>query len=426
MLAGMSKHAAPSLRLAEVPDRIAVLADAMRAFTDRPGLPEARRNLDLAMRGCTDDEYKAAWDMAQQTQAPAATVLPSAGPAPAAPPAPRPEVRPAALTRGQRVLAGFAAALGLGLAPMFFIVMFITVNELLGPYFSGWAWTVPIATETTFVLLTVLAVLFEWMRRPVPALWRLPYLFAGLSVFMNVWAYRSSPAGIAGHLAVTAAFFIPMGFAKTTVRKLIVTPAERARAASLADARAHAYDVLRAAFGVLWRIRTPVLLRRQLRSGRLPAAVLGAVGTCDAGVWEPAVQAWITAAVTLPGQVGKALRAAAAVPAAVTVTDTGADSAPDNVADNCVDRSPDSRADKDTDRLADKPRDNVPDISPDNRPTTRPSRRGQKAAPPDPVAAMVKRRPKWTDEQVAEACGVSTRTVKRRREALAQAAQASA
>jgi len=371
------------------------------------------------MRGCTDDEYKAAWDMAQQEQAAAVAAAPQPEVPAAAPPAPQPQK---ALTGGQQALAAFAAALGLGLTPMFFIVMFMTVNNLLGQYFDGWAWTVPIATETTFVLLTVLAVLFEWMRRPVPSLWRLPYLFAGLSVFLNVWADRHSPAGIAGHLAVTAAFFIPMSFAKTTVRKLIITPAERARAQSLADARAHAQDVLRSAFGVLWRHRTPTLLRRQLKSSRLPAAVMAAVETTDAAIWEPVVQAWITAAVTLPAQVGRTLRAAAAV----TVTDTGqdkpADNVADNVADNRGDRSPDSPADKDTDR----PADNVPDISPDNRPTMRTPRRGQKAAPPDPVAAMVKRRPKWTDEQVAEACGVSTRTVKRRRDALAQAAQASA
>ena len=333
-MTAMAKHSAPSLRLAEVPDRITVLADAMRAFADRPGSPDARRELDMAMRGCTDEEYEVAWDMAQRETGararsypgppPGVRMLPLArqsrplavAPGPAAA-AVTPARRAAgSLTLGQRILAGFAATLGLGLAPMFFIVMFMTVNELLGPYFSGWAWTVPVATETTFVLLTVLAILFEWTRRPVPSLWKLPYLFAALSLFMNVWAYRDSPAGIAGHLAVTAAFFIPMGFAKTTVRKLIVTSAERARAASLADARAHAYDVLRAAFGVLWRYRTPVLLRRQLKSGRLPAAVAAAVETCDAATWEPVVQAWITAAVTLPSQVGKALRAASVAAAA--------------------------------------------------------------------------------------------------------------
>jgi hypothetical protein len=375
------------------------------------------------MLACTDDEQEAAWELAQPE--PAA----EPGPEPAAPPKP---AAPRSLTRGQAVLAGFAAVLGLGLAPMFFIVMFMTVNQLLGPYFDGWAWTVPVATETTFVLLTALAILFEWMRRPVPALWRLPYLFMGLSLFMNVWAYRDSPAGIAGHLAVTAAFFIPMSFAKTTVRKLIVTPAERARAAALADARAHAYDVLRAAFGVLWRYRTPVLLRRQLRSGRLPAAVAAAVETCDAAAWEPVVQAWITAAVTLPGQVGKALRAASAA-AAVTDSgqDIGADRLPDTGADNAADRSRDNPADIITDNGQDNDQDNpgdispdkVTDISPDKRGTRTASRAAKTAKPVHPVAAMIKRRPTWDDERIAAECDVHPKTVKRHREALETAAR---
>ena len=311
-------------------DRIAMLADAMRGIAAHPGLPEAAQRYDAAVRGCTDDECEEAWQMVRREQEPLRDypgppagarmlpVVPAGQPArvPAAAVPAKPARSPDALTRGQRSLAAFAAVLGLGLAPMFFIVMFMTVNELLGQYFDGWAWTVPIATETTFVLLTVLAILFEWMRRPVPALWKLPYLFAVLSVFMNVWADRASPAGIAGHLAVTAAFFIPMSFAKTTVRKLIVTSAERARAQAIADARAHSQDVLRSAFGVFWRQRTPMLLRRQLKSGRLPAPVMSAVESLDAAVWEPVVQAWITAAVTLPGQVGKALRAASAATAA--------------------------------------------------------------------------------------------------------------
>jgi hypothetical protein len=308
MLTDMGNHAAP-LRLAETPDRITVLAKAMRDFAGRPASPDTQRELDTAMLGCTRDEYETAWAMAQQGEVPAEAPLPDvAGTVP-----PAAVARPAALTRGQQALAVLAVVLELALAPVFFIVMFVTVNNLLAASFRFWAWTVPVATELTFALLLVLAVLFEWMRRPVPALWKLPYLFAALSAFMNAWAGKGSVAGIAGHLAVTAAFFIPLGFAKTTVRKLIITAAERERAQTLADARAHAYDVLRAAFGPFWRVRTPVLLRRQLRSGRLPAAVMAAVGTCDAAAWEPAVQTWITAGVTLPARVAEALRAASAV-----------------------------------------------------------------------------------------------------------------
>ncbi len=432
-MAVMAKHEAPSLRLAEVPDRITVLAGAMRVLLANPGSPEARKGIDTAMRGCTDEEYEAAWHMVQQEQAP--PPLPEPGPAPAPP-------RVRALTLGQLWLAAVAVALELALAPVFFAVMFVTVNGMLAASFKWWAWTVPVSTEITFVLLLVLAVLFEWMRRPVPVLWKLPYLFMGLSSFMNVWAGRGSVADLAGHLAVTAAFFIPMGFAKTTVRKLIVTPAERARAQSLADARAHAYDVLRAAFGVLWRYRTPALLRRQLRSGRLPAAVMAAVDTCDAGTWEPVVQAWITAAVTLPGQVGQSLRAAAAAASARHEPDSGqdstadktADSGPDSRVDNSgdmpADKAPDSRADNQadmspdngTDNRADKDRDTVTDISPDKRATRAASRAARTGKPAHPVAALIKRRPSWDDDRIAAELNVHPRTVKRHREALEAAA----
>jgi hypothetical protein len=412
MLTDMGTHSAP-LRLAETPDRIIVLAGAMRAFARTPGSADARKELDAAMRGCTDNEYEAAWAMAQMEEVP---VL--------APAAPRPEATAAApaepatrraLTGGQRFLAVLAVVLEMALAPVFFLVMFVTVNTMLGPSFGFWAWTVPVATEITFALLLVLAILFEWMRRPVPALWKLPYLFAALSSFMNVWAGRGSVAGIAGHLAVTAAFFIPLGFAKTTVRKLIVTPAERQRAQAIADARAHATDVLRSALGPFWRQRTPLLLRRQIRSGRLPAAVMGAVETADAAKWEPAVQAWITAAVTLPARVAEALRAASAV----RVADTGQDSTADTDADNAADKSSDNRADSHRDKSA----DNVPDISADNRRTTTVTRAASKPDKvADPVTVMIKRRPRWDDEKIAAECGVHPRTVKRRRQALADAA----
>jgi hypothetical protein len=227
--------------------------------------------------------------------------------------------RPRTLTRPQRMLAALIMLLGAAAAPLFFTVMFLTVNDMLGPYFDGWAWTVPVATEITFVLLFLLAVLFEWIGRPRRALWLAPYPFAVISAFLQVSAAHGSIPAMAGHLAVTMAFFVPVTFAKTAVRTLLVSDAERTRALALADAKAHARDILRSALGVLWRWRTPVLLRRQLRSGRLPAKVLEAVDNGarfgGASVWEPVVEAWIAAAVALPERAAEALRAARAEPA---------------------------------------------------------------------------------------------------------------
>lgn len=220
------------------------------------------------------------------------------------------------LTGGQGLLAAAIVGLALAVTPVFFIVMFETVNGLLGPYFDGWAWTVPVATEITFVLLFLLAVLFEWLRRPSLLLWLAPYPFAAMSAYMNVLAAHGTAAAMAGHLAVTLAFFAPVMFAKAGVRRLLVTDEEIAFAAALADATAYARDVLRSALGLLWRFRAPVLLRRQLRSGRLPARVLEAVHAAAEGgsgtLWEAAVETWIAAAVALPERTAEVVRAARA------------------------------------------------------------------------------------------------------------------
>ena len=219
---------------------------------------------------------------------------------------------PVRLNGGQRVLATAILLLALAVTPIFFIVMFLTVNKMLGPGFDGWAWTVPVATEAVFMLLFLWALLMEWMRRPKRALWIAPYPFAVLSAFLNVWAARGTVSGMAGHLAVTLAFFVPVTFAKTGVRSLLVTDAERDRSHALADARAYAQDILRSALGPFWRWQAPLLLRRQLRSGRLPASVMTAVETCDAARWERSVETWITAAVVLPERFAGVLAAARA------------------------------------------------------------------------------------------------------------------
>jgi hypothetical protein len=219
---------------------------------------------------------------------------------------------PFSLNRGQKTLAIAILTLALAVTPVFFLVMFLTVNGMLGPYFDGWAWTVPVATEATFLLLFLWAVFMEWVRKPKRLLWIAPYPFAGMSAFLNVWASHGSIPGMAGHLAVTLAFFIPVTFAKTGVRSLITTEEQRARATALADAQAHARDMLRSALGRFWKWRAPILLRRQLRSGRLPARVLEAVNTGNATEWEPAVETWIAAAVALPERTAEVLRAARA------------------------------------------------------------------------------------------------------------------
>jgi hypothetical protein len=214
------------------------------------------------------------------------------------------------LNTGQKWLATSIAVIAAADTPLFFIVMFATVNGLLSPYFDGWAWTVPVATEASFTVLYLLELLLEWLGRPRRVLRAAPYLFAASSLALNVLGAHGQLAAVVGHAAVTLAFFVPLLVIKAAIRALLVPALVQKQAEALADARAYARDILRSALGVFWRFRSPLLLRRQLRSGRLPAVVTAAVESCDAGRWERAVEAWITAAVVLPERTREAVRAA--------------------------------------------------------------------------------------------------------------------
>jgi hypothetical protein len=216
----------------------------------------------------------------------------------------------ARLSGGQRWLAAGVAAFGLVLTPIAFAVMYVTVTGLLRPYFGGLAWTVPVGTEAGFVGLFLADLLLEWIRKPLWWLPAVPYLLAAVSVALNALAGGGALAGILGHEVLPAVFFGYMIAAKAVVRRLALTDEDRARSLAMADARAHARDILRSALGFWWRQKTPLLLRRQLRSGRLPALVMGAVATGRAAEWEPAVEGWIAAAVALPERFAESLRAA--------------------------------------------------------------------------------------------------------------------
>ena len=217
------------------------------------------------------------------------------------------------LSGGQRALAVFIASLAVALTPVFFTVMYLAVTHLLAGSFGTWSWTVPIATEISFTLLFLLWVLLEWRDRAPGWLKFAPYPFAAASLWLNVYSSRGDIPGMVGHGVVTVAFFVPLLALKAAVSRLTVSDEERKRAVAVDDAIAHARDILRAA-DPWWRFRAPVLLRRQLRSRRLPAAVLESIGQGvmfgGASKWEPAVEAWVTRSLALPEGVSAQLAAA--------------------------------------------------------------------------------------------------------------------
>lgn len=219
------------------------------------------------------------------------------------------------LTAGQGWLLGGFAAFGIVLTPLSFLVMFLTVNRLLGPYMDGWAWVVPVGTEAGFTGLFLADILLESKRRPARLLRLAPYAFAAASLWLNAAAADGDVTGMVGHSVLPLTFFGYLLAAKVLVKRLSVSDRDRKRETAVADAVAHARDILRAA-DRWWRLRAPVMLRRQLRSRRLPAAVLEAIeGGLDEGGasrWEPAVETWITRSLALPEGVSAQLAAARA------------------------------------------------------------------------------------------------------------------
>jgi hypothetical protein len=220
------------------------------------------------------------------------------------------------LSGGQRWLAVGVVTLGLALTPIAFGVMYVTVTDLLRASFGTLAWTVPVGTEVGFLGLFLADLLLEWIHKPLRWLHSAPYVLAAVSLCLNALAARGSLAATLGHAVLPLVFFGYLLAAKAVVRRLVADDDARRHEVALADARAHAHDILRSALGVFWRFRAPVLLRRQLRSGRLPAKVLEAVESGarfgGATIWEPAVETWITAAVVLPERFAGVLAAARA------------------------------------------------------------------------------------------------------------------
>lgn len=232
----------------------------------------------------------------------------------------------------ETVLAAAFAVLGAAIAVFAFIVIFLTVTHLVSPWFAGWSWVVLAVTEGAFTGSYLGWLLLDLRDKP-PRKIRVIlacYLsaFAAGSLSLNIYAARDSFPDAVAHALTVAAFFGYLVLGKVIVARLSVTAAERKLAEETADAIAHARDILRGELGAWWRFRAPVLLRRQLRSGRLPAKVLEAVGNGarfgGATVWEPVVEAWIASAVTLPERTAEALRAArGTVSAAVPGTARG-------------------------------------------------------------------------------------------------------
>lgn len=198
------------------------------------------------------------------------------------------------LSAGEAWLAAGVIIVGVVLTPITFAVLFLTVYRLLHPVFGWWAWSVPLATEIGFVGFYTASLLLALRGRDLHWLRLTPWLLAGLSGFLNVYAAHGSVPGMAGHLAVVFVFFGYLLAAEAVVRRLAEDP-EQFRVAQEKDAACrYARDLLRDREGFWWRHKVPSLLRTQVLRGRLPASVTASLAG-GAAIWEPEVRSFVIA-----------------------------------------------------------------------------------------------------------------------------------
>lgn len=229
---------------------------------------------------------------------------------------------------GQNALAASIITGCAALAAPTFIVLFLTVTNLLRPSFHEWAWTVPVSTETGFVVVYLADIYLEMRDRPARWLRYVSLPFVAASVWLNVYAAHGRTAPMVGHAVVTLTFFGTLAIAKMCARRLIrarspqagriprarwlLSPVRTAGmkrrmvlhnvtsypvACAREEARLAAISLMPAVWGDGWRKTAPPLLRHHLASGTLPADLAMACSAASPG-YIPATgelaETWVT------------------------------------------------------------------------------------------------------------------------------------
>jgi hypothetical protein len=190
---------------------------------------------------------------------------------------------------------------GVGLSPLFFADMFANVRHLLLPGMGSRSWIVPAATEGSFLFLFLLDVLLLLARKPQMWLRWAPFLFAAMSLALNIWGGHGSVLLSIGYGAVTLAFFVPIVAGEQAIRAMSVSDEDVRTDEEMKAAMRYASDLVRSRVG--WRRwHAPALLRIQIRHSRPPAAVAAAIrdGASFGGAakWEEPVEKWVVRSLT--------------------------------------------------------------------------------------------------------------------------------
>jgi hypothetical protein len=198
---------------------------------------------------------------------------------------------------GWKALRILVIVVGVALSPLFFADMFANVRHLLLPGMGDRSWIVPAATEGSFLFLFLLDVLLLLARKPAAWLRYAPFLFAAMSLALNIWGGHGSVLLSIGYGAVTLAFFVPIVAGEQAIRSMSVTDEDVRQGEEMKAAMRHASDLVRSHTG--WRRwRAPSLLRIQIRHRRPPASVASAIrdgaNFGGAAKWEELVEAWVS------------------------------------------------------------------------------------------------------------------------------------
>lgn len=201
----------------------------------------------------------------------------------------------------QAALGAAVGVLGVAVAILGFIDIYLTITHLLHAIWGDWAWTVIVLGEGSAAGSYLGWLLLDLKDRPPRRVqvFLAVYLTAFMagSLVLNLYAGRGSVPGLVSHAVVVAAFFGYLIFVKILVARLSADARTRAMEQAVTDARRHAIDLCRDQKGVLWRFRVPSLLRRQILTGRLPdevrVAVAEHVRAGRTAGWEAKVREWV-------------------------------------------------------------------------------------------------------------------------------------
>ena len=216
------------------------------------------------------------------------------------------------ITRAPQAFKVVMAGLYVAVCPLVgfsaFVVIYRTVTGLVSPWFGAWSWIVPASAEGMYLCTHAARAWLELHYRPLRPPLRVRLVLVGFSAacmaasyWLNIASAHGNVNDAISHGAVVTAFFGTIIIGQILIRHLKITADERALMAAIGDARRYAVDMVAATAGRWWWApfsrKVPSLLKRRLRSGRLPDAVREAIAAAArdgrTGGWEDAVKVWV-------------------------------------------------------------------------------------------------------------------------------------